>query len=151
MKTLVSLLLCFLTFVASGQSQNAKILEQRAKDFHKAISRNDKTVWRDYMQENFTTALIERPMRAQVATAESDGNSSNASKSTSKIDVKLAMFEQLHNDFGNSKLGSLKVTGNKIEMTLNSSNGMKGVFSFEAESSTPWKIDKMGVAVEAEN
>lgn len=151
MKTLVSFLFVFVAFNAICQSDNSKILEQRAKDFHNAISKNDKDVWRNYMKENFTPALIERPMRARVATTESDGNSNSTTNSETKIDAKLSMFEQLHGDFGNSKLSSVEVSGKKIEMVLNSTNGMKGVFSFEVEEKSPWKIDKMGIEVKAEN
>lgn len=150
MKHLFTICFMLLLVTAFCQSDNKKILEQRAKDFHQAISRDDKEGWRKYMKENFTTALIERPMRAQVSTSESDGSNSTSSNSETKIDAKLAMFQQLHDDFGNSKIGSVKVSGNKVVMTLGTGE-MKGVFSFDAEPNSPWLIDKFGVEVNVEN
>ena len=151
MKTLISLSFLVIGFTAFSQSGNAKILEQRAKDFHNAISKNNKDVWRNFMNENFTTALIERPMRAQVATSENDGASTNTTSSETKIEAKLSMFQQLHDDFGKSKLTSLKISGNTVEMLLDADTGMKGVFILEGEANAPWKIDKMSIKVEAEN
>ena len=151
MKTLISFLFVFIAFSAISQSDNTKRLEQRAKDFHDAISKNDKDIWLNYMKENFTNALIERPMRAQVATTESDGTSNNTTNAETKIDAKVSMFRQLHGDFGKSRLRSVKVSGKKIEMILFSENGMKGIFSFEVEEKSPWRIDSMTIEVEAEN
>lgn len=151
MKHLFASLLVLISVSAFCQSDNSKILEQRAKDFHQTISKNDKDGWLKYMKENFTTALIERPMRAQVATSENDGANATATTSETNVEAKLTMFQRLHEDFGKSKIASVKVSNNKVVMILNTGAGMKGVFSLEAEAHSPWLIDKLGIEVEAEN
>jgi hypothetical protein len=152
MKHYFTLSLLFISLSVFCQTDNTKIHEQRANAFHQAILKSDKDTWRTFMKENFTTALIERPMRAQVSTSENDGTSSNnTTSSETKLDAKLTMFQQLHNDFGKSKISSIKVSGNKTVMILNTGTGMKGVFSLEADAKSPWLIDKLGIEVEAEN
>lgn len=151
MKTLLlALTLICASASAFSQSDNATILEQRAKDFHTAITKNDKDGWRKFMNENFTKALIERPMRAQVSTSENDGAATTTNSET-RVEEKLTMFERLHEDFGKSKISSITVTANKVVMKLQTTSGMQGIFSLEAEPKSPWQIDKMGIEVEAQN
>src|SRR5688500_3875787 len=105
MKRLPILILVLVATNAVCQSD--KVLEKRAKDFHQAISKNDKDAWRKFMNENFTTDLIERPMRAQVSTSENDGTNANdntTKRSDANLEAKLSMFQQLHEDFGKSKI-----------------------------------------------
>ena len=149
MKQMITILLVAIFASASGQQSNVKILEQRAKDFHNAISKNDKEVWRAFMKSNFTQTLIDRPMRAQISTSENDGTSSSTNSET-RVDEKLGMFQQLHDDFGTATINSITVTGNTVKMVVTAGR-MKGIFSLDAESKSPWLIDKMGIEVEAEN
>jgi hypothetical protein len=81
---------------------------------------------------------------------ENDGTNTTTSSET-KMEAKLGMFQQLHADFGKSKITSVKVSGNKVVMILNTDTGMKGIVSLEVEASSPWLIDKMGIEVESEN
>ena len=148
--TLIALLISVATF---GQTDKGAMLEQRARDFHKAISVNDKSVWRKYMLANFTQALIDRPMRAKVVTNENDNTSSSSTTSSTdkQIEAKLAMFEQLHQDFGKAKITEVKTQGDKVEMTVRTEGGMTGVFRLDAEPKSPWLIDRMGIEVEMNN
>jgi hypothetical protein len=138
MKHYFTLSFLFISVSVFCQTDNMKIHEQRANAFHEAILKSDKDIWRTFMKENFTIALIERPMRVQVSTSENDGtSSSNTTSSETKLDAKLTMFQQLYDDFGKSKITSLKVSGNKTVRILNTGTGMKGVFSLESETNHP--------------
>jgi hypothetical protein len=152
MKKTLTLILLLISFIASGQSDKDKTLELRARNLHKAITKNDKAGWKKYMTENFTRALIDRPMRAKLVTSEDDNTSSNAASNTENpMEVKLAMFERLHEDFGKGKISSVKVDGHKVEMIVTTGGGMTGVFRLDSEPNTPWLIDKLGIEVEANN
>lgn len=152
MKNLFTLLLLLVSTLAFSQADKSKTLDQRARDFHKAISKNDKAVWKKYILENFTQALIDRPMRAKVVTAENDNSGSTSTTNTeTQITAKLAMFERLHEDFGKGKVANIKTEGDNVEMTITTDGGMTGVFRLEAEPKSPWLIDKLGIEVEANN
>lgn len=104
------------------------------------------------MTENFTQALIERPMRAKVVTSENDNTSSTTTSNTeTPIEAKLAMFERLHTDFGKGKISSVKVDGDNVQMTVVTDGGMTGVFRLDSEPNSPWLIDKLGIEVDVNN
>lgn len=153
MKRLTTVIALFISMATFGQADKVKTLEQRARDFHQAIAVNDKTVWRKYMLGNFTQALIERPMRAKVVTTENDNTSSSSTTSSTntQIKAKLAMFEQLHRDFGKGKITNVKTQGDLVEMTIHTETGLTGVFRLDAEPKSPWLIDRMAIEVEANN
>jgi hypothetical protein len=148
MKKTLTLLLLVISLMAAAQSDKDKTLELRARELHKAISKNDKAGWKKYMTENFTQALIDRPMRAKVVTSENGNTSTATSNTETQMEAKLAMFERLHADFGTGKISSVKVDGDKVEMTV-TTGGRTGVFRLDAEPKTPWMIDKLGIEVEA--
>jgi hypothetical protein len=151
MKNIFTALIMFISCIVFAQDKT-KTLDQRARDFHKAISKNDKGEWKKYMLENFTQALIDRPMRAKVVTSEKDNSSPSSTTNTeTQVEAKLAMFERLHYDFGKGKIASVKIEGEKVEMTISTDGGMTGVFRLDAESKSPWLIDKLGIEVEANN
>ena len=48
-------------------------MENRAKGFHKALTLSDKESWKKFILENYTKTLIEKPMKARVASDGSGG------------------------------------------------------------------------------
>jgi len=85
-----------------------KVMEQRAREFHRVMGLSDKEQWKKFIQENYSKAMIERQMKAKT-TRNGDGNTSSDSKEIKgTIDDKLAMFQRLHDDFGGSKIVSIK-------------------------------------------
>ncbi|HEY0741789.1 MAG TPA: hypothetical protein VGD40_10010 [Chryseosolibacter sp.] len=149
MKPIITLLLLSICSYAMCQKDNTQILEQRAKDFHVAISKDDKEVWRKFMNNNFTNDLIERPMRAKISTSENDGTNTSSNNET-RVAEKLHMFQQLHEDFGSGNISSITVTGNTVKMIV-TAGGRKGIFLLTCEDKPSWLIDKLGIEVEAEN
>jgi hypothetical protein len=66
-----------------------------------------------------------------------------------KIEAKAQMFSRLHDDFGDSKIASLKVEGDKTKMVLTTTTGMKGILSLQFEKNKPYQI--AGLSIEVEN
>jgi hypothetical protein len=152
MKTIFVAVIMLVSLSGLRQSDKSAVLDQRARDFHKAISIKDKAGWKKYMLENFTQALIERPLRAKVVTSENDNTSSTASKTReTETEEKLAMFARLHEDFGKGKISSVKTEGNTVKMIITTDGGMTGVFRLDGEEKSPWRIDKLSIEVEATN
>ncbi|HEY0653164.1 MAG TPA: hypothetical protein VGD65_08545 [Chryseosolibacter sp.] len=151
MKTAITLTLFLFSFHVFGQDDKSKLLEQRARNLHNVLGKNNKAAWKSFMTRNFTQALIERPMRAQVVTTENDNASSTSTSTEHAIEAKLAMFERLHQDFGKAKVSSVKVEGDKVAMTVTTDHGMTAIFRMEAEPKSPWLIDKLTIEVEATN
>jgi hypothetical protein len=138
--------LCLLSTTLHAQNETAKTMETRARDMHKAIVSNDKAQWKKFIRENYTQALINKPMRAQKATNE-DGVTSNSSENVgTNVDAKAEMFAQLHDDFGSSEIVSIKVEDEKTTMVLRKGQ-LTGIFTLRFENKSPWLIDGIGIEV----
>jgi len=150
MKKIIALVVLLIAcFTGFAQDSMEKVMEKRAKEMHRVISLTDKEQWKKFIKENYTQALIDRPMQAKVQTSENGKTSTSTSetKSADNLEAKTQMFQRLHNDFGNSKILSLKPTGEKMEMVLKNDGGMMGTFTLKFEKATPYKIDGLGVEV----
>jgi hypothetical protein len=130
-----------------AQETAEKIMEKRAREMHRVIGLDDKQQWKAFVSENYTQALIDRPMRMKVETSDS-GTASNQAQTIDKLDAKATMFEQLHTDFGKSKLVSIKPSGEQIEMVLKNDDGLQGVFTLKFSKSKPYLIDALGIEVQ---
>ncbi|MDD1444507.1 hypothetical protein MEO93_30055 [Dolichospermum sp. ST_sed3] len=144
-------LLVFSSFVLTSFAQESmeKVMEKRAREMHRVIGLTDKDQWKKFVQENYTQALINKPMQARIQTSE-DGYTSASSAETKAVDIleaKASMFQQLHNDFGNSKIISLNPMGEKMDMVLRNNMGMTGTFTLKFDKASPYKIDGLGVEV----
>lgn len=148
-------LLCFFVcFITLANSQDAKLktMEQRARELHRVITLNDKEAWIKFMKENYTQALIDKPMRAQIQTSDNGAQTSASStaKASDNLEAKTGMFKQLHNDFGDSKIVLLKPESDLIEMVLQNGDAMKGIFKLKFETKSPYLIEGFGVEVDQE-
>ena len=133
--------------MAWAQDAMEKTMEKRAREMHRVIGLNSKDEWKKFIQENYTKALIDKPMQAKVSTSDSDApNSSSETKSAGNIEAKASMFERLHDDFGGSKIASIKATGDKLEMVLDNGD-MAGTFVLKFSKEKPYLIDGMGIQV----
>ena len=65
--------------------------------------------------------------------------------STENIEDKTGMFQRLHQDFGNSKILSLKPNDEDLEMILESNAGLKGTFNLKFDKKDPYLIDGIGL------
>src|SRR6267154_1954807 len=144
----IHLLLVFLLCYVSGSAQTLEqTMEKRAREFHRVIGLTDKEQWKRFIQENYTKALIEKPMKTKTVKQGEEGNSSDDKEIKGTIEDKANMFQRLHNDFGGSKIISIKPNGENLEMEL-SAGDLTGVFKFKFDQSKPYLIDGIGVQVE---
>lgn len=148
MKKVYVYLVALLTVTtAAAQSAMEKKMEQRARELHRVIQLNDMAVWKKFVRENYTEALINKKMQARV---EGDGpgtSSANQPAPADPVEAKAQMFKMLHNDFGDSEIVSIKPNGEKLDMVLKDSSGMKGTFSFKFENTAPYLINGISVEV----
>ena len=124
-------------------------MEKRTKEMHRVIGLTDKEQWKKFIKENYTQALIDKPMQAKIQSAE-NGNTSNTTsetKTADNLEAKAGMFQRLHNDFGGSKIISLKPIGEEMEMVLKNDMGMVGTFNLKFDKISPHKIDGLGIEV----
>jgi len=130
----------------SAQDSRTKVMEKRAREFHRAIGLGDKEQWKKFIMENYSQALIDKPMKSVVQTADQK-TTSPATKKTENIDDKTGMFQRLHQDFGDSKILSLKPKDENLEMILEGTAGLTGTFNLKFDKKQPYLIDGIGIEV----
>lgn len=136
-------------FHASAQDSRNKAIEKRAREFHRVIGLDDKEQWKKFITENYTQAFIDKPMNAVVKTSEQSNTTSQTNVTSESIEEKSGMFQRLHQDFGNSKILSLKPRDENLEMILESTSGLKGAFNLKFDKKAPYLIDGIGIEVGA--
>lgn len=149
MKILLTLLA--FTIVSPLFAQDASVMEKRAREMHRVIGLDDKQQWIKFIKENYTQALIDKQQTMKVQSNE-NGNVSTSKeeiKESDKLEAKAKMFARLHEDFGGSKIVSIKPDGNKLEMVLNNGDGLMGTFKLLFDKNKPYLID--GIGIEAGN
>ena len=103
---------------------------------------DDKEQWKKFMNDNYTKAFLERPVKTSIKTNDKESSTSASATSTAeKLEDKLKIFERLHDDFANSKIVSLKPVDEKVEMIIENESRMKGTFSISFENKKPYLID----------
>jgi len=136
-------------FSVNGFAQTIeKVTEQRAREFHRVIGLNDKEQWKKFIQENYSKSMIERQMKTKTARHGEQGSSSDSKEIKGTIEDKVAMFQRLHDDFGGSKIVSIKPNGENLVMELDKGD-MVGVFKLTFEKNKPYLIDRLGVEAQA--
>ena len=156
MKKIVLLLVSLVGMITLSGAQDAMetVMEGRARELYRVLGLTDKAQYRKFMQENYTKTFLEKPVKMNRVVSDSDGNNSSATqedKSKDVLEAKTQMYGRLHDDFGGSKMVSLKQKDNKVDMVLRSTSGLTGTFIFTFENSKPYLIDGMGVQAEMEN
>jgi hypothetical protein len=147
-KNITLILLCCLWTAASAQESMEKVMEKRAREMHRVMGLTDKEQWKKFVKENYTQALIDKPMRSEQRTSDSDKTSKSSSESGGNLDAKAEMFRMLNQDFGSSKIVSIKPKDGSIEMILGTDDS-KGIFTIKFEKTAPYLIDGLGVEVNA--
>lgn len=142
MKLTTTLFLAFLSVSLYAQDATST-MEKRAREMARVISVNDPAVWKKFVQENYTQALIDKPMRATVD--ENGSTSTNAASESTNLDAKVKLFERLHNDFGDHDLVSIKTKDQQVEMVLLSSQGLRGTFKLSFEKTNPYLMSGLGI------
>ena len=142
------LLICIFVFAgAFGQDKRQATMEKRANELHRVMGLTDKEQWKKFMQENYSKSLLERPVKSTIKTNEEGSTTSPSATTADKLEEKLKMFDRLHQDFGNSKVVSMKTVNEKIEMTVENSSGLKGNFNMTFEKLTRFLIDGINIQI----
>lgn len=146
------ILLTFSLTVLSGYAQETlqQVMEKRAREMHRVICLSDKEQWKKFIKENYTQTLIDKPMRTQVSRSNDSGTTSEKSETGNNLDGKVDMLKRLHNDFGDSKISSIKSNGEKLEMVLSGSS-LTGTFTLKFSAVMPYLIEGVGIQVEGGN
>jgi hypothetical protein len=137
---------------AFAQDSQEKIMEGRARELHRVLGLANTEDYKKFMRENYTKALLDKPVKMKKQVSDSDGNNESSSSSAmDNLDAKAQMYVQLHQDFGGSKIISINRIENKIEMKLRNDGGLTGIFSFTFENAKPYQIETIGIQAEMEN
>ena len=149
MKTLFTYIIIASSITGYAQESMETTMEKRAKEMHRVISEGDKNQWRKFIKENYTQALIDKPMRATVKESGPGASSTSPeAKAADNLEAKVNMFERLNGDFGGSKITSIKSTGENIKMTLDNGSGLIGIFQLKFDKNKPYLIDGLGIQAE---
>ena len=149
MKKIITLaLFSIIGFGVKAQETKQQLMEKRAREMHRVITLSDKEAWRKFIKENYTQTLIDKPMRAQVSKSNDGASTSDKKEIGNSLEGKVEMFERLHNDFGSTKISSIKTNGDDLEMKL-SGDGLSGSFNLKFTANHPYLIDGVGVRAEA--
>jgi hypothetical protein len=136
------------SLLALGQQQKNNVMEGRAREMHRIMGINDPSQWKKFIQENYTPAFLEKPMRMSVETNSDGRTPSEQPKAADPLEAKIEMLHQLHADFHNSEILSITADGNTVTMQLKNQQGLLGNFILRFEKSEPYRIDGLGIEVE---
>jgi hypothetical protein len=122
-----------------------KVMETRAREMHRVIGLSEKEQWKKFIKENYTQALIDKPMRVQ--TSENGATNTSESKTTDNLEAKASMFQRLHDDFGNSKIISITPGDAQVEMVVTKGE-LSATFIIKFDKNQPYLIDGLGIEVQ---
>lgn len=146
MKKLILLIATLIGFQSFSQTME-KEMEKKAREFHRVIGQTSKDQWKKFIQENYAKSLIEKPMRAKVSQRDGENTTSETTDTKGTLEDKVQMLERLHGDFGDSKIVSIKTSGENLEMVLDGGN-LSGSFKLKFDKTKPYLITGLGVNVE---
>jgi hypothetical protein len=110
---------------------------------HRVICLSSKEDWKKFVKENYAQSLIDRPMKTKV-----DGPSGTTETTVQEnIDGKAMMIGRLHEEFGSSKIVSIKPEGESVKMELDNGQGLIGTFKLKFSKSQPYLIEGLGIEV----
>ena len=144
MKNLL-LLICVFAFVA--QDKKKTIMENRARELHRVIGVKDKELWKKFMRDNYSKAMLEKPVKSNIETDEKESTTSATTESADQLEEKAKVFERLHGNFGSSKVVSIKNVKERIEMILENESGLRGDFTLTFEDQSPFLINRIAVEI----
>lgn len=151
-KSLLFIVFAVVGFAAIAQDSMEKIMEGRARELYRVLSLTSSDDYKKFMKENYTKALLDKPVKMSKQVSDSDGGNENSkSEGMDNLTAKAQMYTQLHEDFGGSKIVSLKRTENKIDLVLRNDSGLTGTFTMTFEKNKPYQIEGLGIQAEMEN
>jgi hypothetical protein len=143
MKSFMFILLPFLGLTVHAQDSMEKVMERRARELHRTIGLPNKEDWMKFVKENYAQSLIDRPMKTRI-----DGPSGKTeNKVEDNIEGKALMLGRLREEFGSSKVVSIKTDGEVATMVLDNGDGLLGTFKLKFVKSPPYLIEGLGIEV----
>jgi hypothetical protein len=146
-RILIYLFLAGLVLDAKAQKPKDQTTSERAREMYRVIGVDDKEQWEKFVRENYSKELLERTIRSKVSTSTEDGQGKSEEKTAKSIEEKAMLFRRLHNDFGQSKIVSLKPKDQDLEMILQNAEGLTGTFTLKFAAESPYLIDQIGIEV----
>lgn len=130
--------------VLFAQESAQDVMEKRAREMYRVIQLNDREQWTKFIKENYSQALIDKPMRKKVVNQD-DGDTQSETKTTAgNLEDKVTMFQNLHRDFAGSQISSIKKVNQSLEMNL-SGGGAEGTFKLKFSDTKPYLIEGLGI------
>jgi hypothetical protein len=147
MKNPLLVICVFAVIGVFAQDKKQTTMEKRERELHRVIGVNDKELWKKFMRENYSKAMLEKPVKSNVETTEKESTNSTTTEPADNLEEKSKVFERLHGNFGNSKIVSLKTVNERIEMILENESGLKGDFTITFENQPPFLINRIAVEI----
>lgn len=145
MKRICTLIvLSFSAIVNFAQDNPQDVMEKRAREMHRVITLNDKEQWRKFIQDNYSQTLIDKPMRKKIVNQDDGGTQSETKTTAGNLEDKVNMFQNLHRDFAESQIASIKKVNQTLEMVL-SGGGTEGTFKLKFSEAKPYLIEGLGI------
>lgn len=138
-------------FGAMAQDSMEQIMEKRARELYRVLGLAQVDDYKKFMRENYTKALLDKPVKMSRQVNDSETGDSQSSKKVDNLEAKAQMYTQLHQDFGGSKIVSIKPIGNKVELVLRNAEGLTGTFTLTFQLVKPHLIEALGIQAEMEN
>jgi hypothetical protein len=130
-----------------SQATQTTEIEQRAREFFKAISQPEEREWKEFMLKNYTPAFRDKPVKVNIQSSEAPAKAAAATEPADPMESKIAMYERLHKQFGNGKIISLTPAEGEVTMVLQNNAGLNGNFKFLFEKKQPYLIAGLRVEI----
>jgi hypothetical protein len=150
-KRALQIILMVYSFGAMAQDSMEQVIEKRARELYRVLGLAQVDDYKKFMRENYTQALLDKPVKMNRQVNDSETGDSQSSKKVDNLEAKAQMYTQLHQDFGGSTIISIKPTGNKVELVLRNPEGLTGTFTLTFQSVKPHLIEALGIQAEMEN
>jgi hypothetical protein len=145
MKRIITLVVFCFSGVAIFAQENAQdVMEKRAREMYRVITSNDREQWRKFIKENYSQTLIDKPMRKKIVNQDDGGTQSETKTTAGNLEDKVNMFQNLHRDFAESQIASIKKVNQTLEMIL-SGGGTEGTFKLKFSDTKPYLIEGLGI------
>jgi hypothetical protein len=140
----ITVLSLFVVLVAKAQDKKTTI-ENRCKEMVRVINLSDKDQWRKFIKENYTEALINKKMRAQVQGGPDGATPANTSNETTELETKVGLFQRFHDDLGKGTITNIKIDGDNADVQVKGETGLDLSFALKFTPAAPHLIDGLGV------
>jgi hypothetical protein len=145
-KVVVTIAIFSLLTVFVAQAQDKKtIIENRCKEMVRVLNLSEKDQWRKFIKENYTEALINKKMRAQVQGGPDGATPANTSNETTELEAKVGLFQRFHDDMGKGTITNIKIDGDNADVQVKGETGLDLTLALKFIPDAPHLIDGLSV------